>query len=244
MRVARRRGRGRREFERHPRRILRQDDEPTAPGPLEADRGRVLVALRPGDAAVMIRAAPRIVGGPGSRGRDLQNPPPVGARDGADDEQVVGGDACAAAILRRESHSIGSRRPILAHAKLQRRLPPAPHDGALLRRVLPPCAIDAPGQHRRGDAAVANDRHLASQRRRTHEQTHGRPGRVRERIRICPDLAEFPVHSGSLVAMSKNRLAPLLGAETEVRKAGPRRIHVLNHDGYTTAPAAAHRIHL
>src|SRR5262245_54001934 len=89
MRVARNGGRWRLDFERHARGILGQGDEAAAPGALGADAGRILVAVGAGDALIVVRAAPGVVGGPGAGGGDLEQATLATARCGAKDEEMV-----------------------------------------------------------------------------------------------------------------------------------------------------------
>ena len=216
-------GRGRRRqggFQRNPWRVLRKDDKSPAPGTLDADRGCVLIAFRPGDSLVVIRAAPGVVGGPGSRRGHLENPTWLSARRRPDDEKVMGVDRRAVAALRRQGDAIGAGGPALTDAEFQRGLPAAAFDRALVRRILPPRAGDGAFHHGCEGRAVSENRHPVPVRAGAHVQTHRAAARIGKGIGIAPDLAASAEHPRIIIAMSENRFAALCGGQAEVRNIG------------------------
>jgi flagellin-like hook-associated protein FlgL len=74
VRIARHGLRRHRYFERHARRVRRQGDKAAAPRPLCRDHAGIFVAIGACDAVIGVRTAPGVVGGPGSRRGDLQDP--------------------------------------------------------------------------------------------------------------------------------------------------------------------------
>ena len=61
---------------------------------------RILVAVRAGDAFVVIGAAPGVVGKPGAGGRDLQHTAGFLAKLSGDDEKMMAANRLAVAAIR------------------------------------------------------------------------------------------------------------------------------------------------
>ena len=216
VRIARHAGRRGDDLERHARRVRRQHHEASAPGPLGADGGCELVAAGTGDALVVVRSAPCIVGRPRSRRGHLEDAAGLRARRRPHDEEVPRLQGMTVAPFGAQGDAICPGRPVLADAKLQRRLPTASVHRALVGRILPRGAAHLTRQHGRRAGAIAQNLQPEARRGRAHAQLHAGAGRIRHGIGVAPDLAARTAHAGPLVTMAEHGLAALLGAEAEI----------------------------
>src|SRR5215470_12578013 len=106
--IARRSARRRIELQWHPRRLIRQHDEAATPWTLEAHGRRILIAVRPRDSLVVIRASPGVVGRPRPRCRDLQNPRAFFSGERAHDEKMMCTEFIARGSLGAQGDPVGT----------------------------------------------------------------------------------------------------------------------------------------
>src|SRR5690606_32419761 len=140
MRIARGAGWRRYKFQRNTRRVGWQDNKAAAERALDAHRRRILIAILPGNALIMVGTAPGIIGGPCARCRDLQDTVRLTARRRTQDEQVVAVDWLSVIAMGFQRDAISAGGPVLIRLEGKRRFPSAT-DNRTLRRCFLPFAI-------------------------------------------------------------------------------------------------------
>ena len=133
MRIARLGHHRRRRHQRRTRRIGRQRDKALGVGAMDAEHGREEIAIRAGEALIVVRSAPVIIGCPG-RGRSNQQKTAGRClgRLRAHDQQMIMRVGNRAFIQAARSHDIDTGSPIRADLEFKRNRPVA----ALHRAVI------------------------------------------------------------------------------------------------------------
>ena len=136
--------------------------------------------------------------------------------------QEIGLPSRPSAIAR---DAVGAGRPFGGDGELQRGVPAAALDRALIRRVLPARRLALDRQHRRFRGAVADDLDPEVLGGRADMQRHRLAAPIGEAGRVAPDLAALAVHAGIFVIMAEHRLMPLFRRQAKVGKRARQGMH-------------------